>query len=160
MAADQTELNPTGRMFLLNNDEFGGDLKAVKEDSQPHVVAVFPSYLKAGTATDITIVGSALSGDVSLGNGIKIGRVVSRSADQVVVRARPAGAAAGPQNRFSWVRRCTDAFAVYQRLARVEVTQAIPSPRVGGTEPYPEGRSDLPRRRLRPRQGRRAGQRG
>ena len=140
MAADQTGSTLTGRMFLLNNDEFGGDLKAVKEDSQPHVVAVFPSYLKAGTATDITIVGSALSGDVSLGNGIKIGRVVSRSADQVVVRATaPAGAAAGVQSVKVGSAVATDAFAVYQRLARVEVTPGNSVSRVGGNgSPIPK----------------------
>ena len=70
----------------------------------------------------------------------QIDRVVSRSADQVVVRATaPAGAAAGVQSVKVGSAVATDAFTVYQRLARVEVTPGNSVSRVGGNgSPIPK----------------------
>jgi len=126
-----------GALFMHDSDEVGGALKAVKEDGKPHILSVSPSYLKAGASTDVTIhvtiLGTGLQGEVSLGDRVKVGRVVSRAAGKVVVRATAASdAKAGRQEVRVGDATAADALAVYCRLARVEVTPSYSIARIGG----------------------------
>ena len=61
----------------------------------PTVLAVHPSYLKAGEIAELRIVGSGLTGDVALPQGGKLLDTVKRSASEVVVRVQADAAARG-----------------------------------------------------------------
>jgi quinohemoprotein amine dehydrogenase len=120
-----------GRMFRRDAEADGGELRVVKADGAPQVVAVMPSHLRKGAAQQITVVGSGLDGEVSLGQGVTVEKVVSRSADRVTVIAHATGKA-GARDVAVGSARAPGALAVYERLARVEVLPADAVARIGG----------------------------
>lgn len=131
MAADARGREMSGRMFMRAAREIGGELRAVKEGQAAQVLAVMPSHLRIGETATLTIVGSRLSGQVSLGSGVRVLDVVSRSADRITVRAQATGTAG---MRDVSVGRASGAglLAVYDRVARVEVSPANAVARIGG----------------------------
>ena len=106
-----------------------GDL--APERAAPMVMAVMPAQLRRGETAELTVVGSGLSGAVSLGKGVRVLEVVSRSADRVVVRARAEGRD-GLNDVAVGTARGKGLLAVYDRVARVEVEPANAIARVGG----------------------------
>ncbi|HRP98412.1 MAG TPA: quinohemoprotein amine dehydrogenase subunit alpha [Rhodocyclaceae bacterium] len=131
LAADPKGGAMSGRLFVRSSREIGGELRAVKEGSASQVLAVMPAHLRAGEAQTLTIVGSRLNGSVSLGKGVRVLDVLSRSADRITVRAQANGAAG---MRDVSVGRATGAglLAVYDRVARVDVSPANAVSRFGG----------------------------
>lgn len=131
MAADAEGGRMNGRMFSAAAREIGGELSAVRDQGKPRVVALMPAYLRQGQSTEVTIVGQHLDGDISLGEGVTIEKVLQRDADRIRVLA--------VANGDEGLRRVTvgaashdGALAVYQSLARVEVLPAHAVSRIGG----------------------------
>ena len=58
-----------GRMFEADHDERGLDFSAVKA-GKARLLAVQPAYIKVGAESEITLVGSGLSGNQELGAGV------------------------------------------------------------------------------------------
>lgn len=135
VSEDGTRLS--GRWFLENADAIGGDLTAVRmdPDSPAQIMAVVPAYLKSGSTAQIAIHGVGLSGDVSLGKGVNIGKTVSQSAETVVVEAT-AKADAGGGKRVVTVGevQATQLFTVYPRVESVRVEPDYAIARVGDQE--------------------------
>jgi quinohemoprotein amine dehydrogenase len=131
LAASPDGRRLSGRMFQAQHDEIGGELRAVRSDAGVQVLAVSPSYLKAGETTELTIVGAGLKGAVSLGGGVRV-KTVSQSPERIVVRAT-ADARARPGVRSVQVGqvKSDQAFAVYDRVARVEVEPPQSIARIG-----------------------------
>lgn len=77
-----------GRWYLRDVDTLGGDMIGVKMEAKPAVLAVYPGYLKAGSTRQLAMHGTGLDGDVDLGQGVRVLREISRSADTLVVEAR------------------------------------------------------------------------
>ncbi len=122
-----------GRMFLRSANELGGSVRAIKEQpNSSHILSVSPSYLKQGEPTTITLQGSQLAGKIDLGEGVRVVKVLSRSADRVSVIAQAsAKAALGPHSvRIGKAKGVS--LAVYDQLARVEVIPHESIARVGG----------------------------
>ncbi|MCO4759552.1 MAG: quinohemoprotein amine dehydrogenase subunit alpha, partial [Oceanospirillaceae bacterium] len=119
-----------GRMFERDDEIIGGSVKAVKGNV---ITAVTPSYIKQGERKLVTISGNNLKGNVQLGNGVKMLNVVSRNANRVVVLAEASksahvGAITVKVGRTS----AKGALAVYDQVARVEITPSESIARIGG----------------------------
>lgn len=133
LTADGRELS--GRWFESNSDSIGGSMRAVRADQStaPTVLSVQPSMVKAGVRTRLTINGVGLDGEVSLGAGVKVLKVVERSSDRLVVDVESAkDAVTGPREVKVGALRLADAFTLYQRIDYVKVTPEHPMARVGG----------------------------
>ncbi len=131
MAADKAGNNMEGRMFLAAEREVGGALMAVRDQGTADIVAVQPSYLKVGESTELTLIGQNLDGDISLGKGVEVEKVVSRGKDRITVIAKASGAEG---LRSVMVGKAAAELAVYTELARVDVMPANAVTRNGGAD--------------------------
>jgi quinohemoprotein amine dehydrogenase len=124
----------TGRWFIEDVDVLGGDFQALKVGAASgEILAVQPARLKAGARQTIAIHGSGLAGEVSLGDGVRVLRVVSRSPETVVVEAQAAAKAVTGMRPVKVGNAGLDsALAVYRRIdaLRIEPPQGLA--RVGG----------------------------
>lgn len=130
-SADGTELS--GRMFLKNDDVMGGKVTAMKAGKAETVVSVSPAYIKQGSSQTLVIGGANLSKKVSLGSGITVEKVISQSADRLVVQVKAAkDAAVGLRSLKVGSDSLENSVAVYDSVARVEVTPSESIARIGG----------------------------
>ncbi len=133
LAASADGLTMQGRMFLRSANELGGAVQAVKEQHNgSQLLSVSPSYLKQGERQTITIQGSNLTGKIVLGDGIKLVKVLSRSADRVSFIAEASRSAIQGQHPLRIGQAKGLSLAVYDQLARVEVIPGQSLARVGG----------------------------
>lgn len=130
MAASEDGSTLTGRMYQAAHDEIGGELTAMNGNA---IVALSPSAIKQGGEQQITIIGSGLKGDVSLGKGVEVVKVLSRDADRVVVMAKASSAASvGLRDVTVGATKATAQLAVYDSVAAIHVTPNESIARVGG----------------------------
>jgi quinohemoprotein amine dehydrogenase len=123
----------TGRWFEEDNDAVGGDLKAVRAGSAATVLSVQPAMLRSGSRASVTINGTGLEGDVDLGPGVKVQRIVARSAERVTLEVDvAAGAAIGARTVSVGKAQGADALKVFKRIDYVKITPDHPMARVGG----------------------------
>lgn len=121
-----------GRMFLRDQDEVGADvLASLQQAGNSRVLAVHPAYLKAGEAAELRIVGSGLTGEVTLPQGVKLVDTVKRSATEVVVRVQ-ADAAARGVHPVAVGAASGGSLALYDSIAAVKVLPAFAVARIGG----------------------------
>ncbi|MBP0048309.1 quinohemoprotein amine dehydrogenase subunit alpha [Marinobacterium sp. AK62] len=133
MAADKAGNTLEGRMFMAAEREIGGDLMAVRDQGTADLVALSPSYLRVGESTEITLVGQNLNGDIDLGEGVTVEKIVSRSKDRITVIAKASGAEGLRSPRVGKAVH-NAGLAVYEELARVEVSPANAVTRIGGAD--------------------------
>jgi quinohemoprotein amine dehydrogenase alpha subunit len=127
--------NGTGRFMVNGQDEMGLDYVAVRvRDGHSEIMAVEPSYLKAGDEAAIAIHGTGLSGDVDLGSSIEVTGVVSANTNTIVVTAKAASDATIGARGVSvgGTASAADAFVVYDQIAAIKVEPAYTIARVGG----------------------------
>lgn len=129
----------SGRMFQTDADELGSRITAVREDSaNPVIIAVQPRYIRAGETATLNIVGTGLKGSVSLGEGVRVSRVVSTSPTGITVEARAdSGAAVGPRTVKVGYYEASSALTVYNSIDAVKVEPAYAIARVGGNGTTP-----------------------
>jgi quinohemoprotein amine dehydrogenase len=121
-----------GRMFLRDQDEVGADVVAsLQQAGNSRVLAVHPSYLKAGESAELRIVGSGLTGEVALPQGVKLLDTVKRSASEVVVRVQ-ADAAARGVHTVAVGQSSGGSLALYDSIAALKVSPAFAVARIGG----------------------------
>lgn len=128
-ATDGSEM--IGRLFMRDAREIGARLQVFREGAQSRVHAVMPSHLRIGESGTVTIVGSRLDGAVSLGDGVRVLEEVSRSPDRITLRVQATGGA-GARDVAVGGARGAGLLAVYDRIARVEVSPQNAVARVGG----------------------------
>lgn len=124
-----------GRWHLKDTDSVGGELLAARADQggKPAILAVTPGFIKAGTRQQLTIQGTALSGDVSLGAGTRIAGVVRRSLESITVEVEAdAGAATGPRDARVGATTRPGALSVYRQVDYLRIVPEHPMARVGG----------------------------
>ena len=133
-----------GRMFEAEHDERGLDFIAAKQGSSL-LLAVQPGYLKAGSETEVTLIGSGLQGQPDFGKGVQVLEVVSHSPEQIKVRIK-AAANAQPGLRAVSVGALKGVnLALYSAIAEVKVVPAFSVARIGeggGSTPKVQGRFD------------------
>jgi len=102
--------------------------------SSPRILSVMPKALKAGTkGATVTIVGTGLSKEVSLGDGVTVKKVVSVSPTKVVVTVDVAGkAATGYRNAKAGRAAAGKLFAVYPVIDYIKVVPSPAMSRTGG----------------------------
>ncbi|NJN45957.1 MAG: quinohemoprotein amine dehydrogenase subunit alpha [Candidatus Competibacteraceae bacterium] len=124
----------SGRWFLKEADEIGGDLTAVRvKEGESAIVAVEPPFIRAGEKTTVTIYGYGLAGDVALGEGVKALNVSDRSPDQLSVEVEIAQDAQPGLTPISVGEATADALLkVYQKIDAVRVEPAFAIARIGG----------------------------
>ena len=129
ISADGNRL--TGRSFVEAADALGGPITAIREQGS-HILALDPPYLKAGESAKIAIHGVGLTGDVGLGDGVSIDKVVSAGPDTVVVQASAAADAAVGARRVKVGGTAADGLlTVYHQIDKVTVEPAYTIARVG-----------------------------
>ena len=117
-------------MYQAAHDEIGGELNAMNGKA---IVALSPSAIKQGGEQEITIIGSGLKGDISLGKGVQVVKVLSRDADRVVVLAKASSSASvGLRNVAVGATKATAQLAVYDNIAAIQVTPNESIARIGG----------------------------
>lgn len=122
-----------GRWFLAESEAVGADFAAVRDAGQAEILSVRPSMIKAGQRQRLTISGVGLAGEVDLGSGVTVTKVVSKSADKIVVEVEAkAGAAAGSAPVKVGAAALENALAVYKSVDYVVVSPGNPMARVGG----------------------------
>lgn len=121
----------TGRDFAEDASALGGPVTVVREQGS-QILALEPAYLKAGESAKIAIHGVGLAGEVSLGDGVKVDKVVSSDPDTVVVQASAAAdAAVGARPVKVGGTGADGLFTVYHQIAKVTVEPAYTIARVG-----------------------------
>jgi quinohemoprotein amine dehydrogenase len=139
LASDAAGTALTGRMFMADHEERGIDLDAMRDDGKPRLIAVVPTNLQRGRSATVTLVGVGLSGKPSFGDGVRVGKILARDADRVVVEA-VASADAPIGKRAISVGKTTlaDGLTIFDRVDRLEVSPAYAVGRVGGEGSQPE----------------------
>ncbi|KAF1030575.1 MAG: hypothetical protein GAK37_01243 [Pseudomonas sp.] len=133
-----------GRMFEAEHDERGLDFVAAKQGST-RLLAVQPGYLKAGTETDVTLIGSGLSGTPDFGKGVEVVQVLEQGADRIKVRLKAAANAQPGQRVVAVGELKGPTLSVYSTIAEVKVVPAFSVARIGGgggSTPKVQGRFD------------------
>lgn len=102
--------------------------------SFPRILSVMPKAVKAGTkGANVTVVGTGLSEEVSLGDGVTVRKVVSASPTKVVVTVDVADkAAAGYRSAKSGGAASDKLFAVYTAPDYIKVVPSPAMSRTGG----------------------------
>ncbi len=122
----------TGRWFLRDNDVIGGAVNSVRQGSAARILSVEPAYIKLGQTKQITIHGSGLAGDVTLGTGLKF-QATESSTDKIVLEiTADMGAATGPRDVKVGASALPGALVVYDKVDSVKITPAATIARVGG----------------------------
>jgi quinohemoprotein amine dehydrogenase len=132
-AASENGKQLKGRMYLSNDEVMGGRVMAAKADKAATLVSVSPTAIKQGASETLVIAGANLSDKVSLGAGIKVEKVLSQSPDRLVVQVKAdAKAAVGARTLTVGALSLDNALAVYDQVARVEITPSESIARIGG----------------------------
>lgn len=130
-SADGRELS--GRMFQREHTERGIRLLARRDDGDPQVLAVQPAHLQSGSEGELRIVGTGLSGDVTLGAGVEVLEVLARNADEIRLRvAAAADAASGRTDVRVGETVLEGGLTRYGAIDRLVVEPAYAVARVGG----------------------------
>jgi len=143
VSRDQSEIQ--GRWFWGSYDEFGIDVTLKRLGSDPVVTGLDRLSLKSGsTGTRVTVLGANFPaglamGDVNLGSGVSVKRLVSQSAGQVTVEVDVAkDAILGKRDVVVRGSLAPAAFAVYDKVDYIKVTPDWAMARLGGS-PHPKG---------------------
>ncbi|MDO6561880.1 quinohemoprotein amine dehydrogenase subunit alpha [Amphritea sp. 1_MG-2023] len=130
LSADGAEL--TGRMFETIHDEAGMDFAAVRSGSSPTLLSVQPEFIRAGSTQVLTLVGTGLGKQISLGDGVSVVSEIYRDDNKVVVQATANNKAQlGPRNVDAG--KATGAtLNVYNNVDRINVVPSFAVARVGG----------------------------
>jgi quinohemoprotein amine dehydrogenase len=125
----------SGRWFESNNDAVGGTLRAVRADkgAPASVLSVQPAMVRAGTRTTLAINGVGLNGEVDLGRGVKVIKLIEQSAERIVAEVEVAKDVAS-SSRDVQVGRTSGAglLKLYTQIDYVKVLPQHPMARVGG----------------------------
>jgi quinohemoprotein amine dehydrogenase len=124
----------TGVRFDDPHFELRGVETRASAGSSPRILSVMPKALKAGTRdATVTIVGTGLSKEVSLGDGVSVKKVVSDSPTKVVVTVDIADkAAVGFRNAKVGGAASDKLFAVYTSADYIKVVPSPAMSRTGG----------------------------
>jgi quinohemoprotein amine dehydrogenase len=124
----------TGVRFDDPHFELRGVETRVFAGSAPRILSVMPKALKAGTkGATVTVVGTGLSKEVSLGDGVTVRKVVSVSPTKVVVTVDVADKAApGYRKANAGGAGIDKLFAVYTAVDYIKVVPSPAMSRTGG----------------------------
>lgn len=136
----------TGRWFWGFYQEFGVDVKLTRATSEPTILSVAPFAVKTGAqGAQLHILGNNLPTglalkDIALGSGVTAAKIVSSSADELVVDVNvAAGAPVGLHDVAVKGAVLESALPIYHNLDYIKVTPDNAISRLGGSEKHPKG---------------------
>ena len=133
LSADGQTLS--GRWHQVGIDSIGGRMQAVRDgkNAPAQLLAVEPSHIKAGATQRVELYGSNLSGDVNLGSGIEVLKVIESTPGKVVVEARAAAdAEVGARTVSIGKSQLEKGLALYQKVDFIAIEPDQAMARVGG----------------------------
>lgn len=125
----------SGRWFLRETDEIGATFEAVPAGtaSPATIVAVFPSLLKAGSETRLSIHGVQLGKDYDLGPGVRVISATQKNADEVELMVSVADdAAVGLRSLRARSGTGEVKVAIYRQFDSIRVEPEFGIARLGG----------------------------
>ncbi len=132
MAATESGEQLKGRMFLRDHEEIGVQLHGVKMSEKPVLMAAFPGHIKAGTRSRITLIGTALSGEIQLGQCLKVERVISLGSEEIQLDVTaPEDCDPGKRSLQVGNSELADGLVVYDRISNIAVNPPYAVARVG-----------------------------
>jgi quinohemoprotein amine dehydrogenase len=145
MALSKDQNQFTGRWFWGEYSEFGMHVTMRRATSAPMLIGVDRPSLKSGTnGVTLRIYGDALptnlsAGDVDLGPGVKVDKILDQQPNAVTVSAS-VSPDAKPGNRMVTVKSASlpSAYAVYNHIDFLRVTPTTSIAHLGGA-PHPKG---------------------
>ena len=119
----------SGRWFVADQDPVGGTLTARPADAAPAILAMSPAAIPVGTATEITLTGSSLSGEPALPDGVSA-EVVESGPNKVVISvvAQSEGTLAIGLGNIS----APTELAAYDKIDRITIVPDVSIARIGG----------------------------
>ncbi len=124
-----------GRWHKAGVDSLGGQLQAVRSGTETpeRLLMVEPAYIKAGTTQKISLFGNNLSGDVDLGDGIKVVKVLEQTPGKVVVEAQATGDASDGVRVISVGKSSLEqGFALYHKVDYLSIEPDKAMANIGG----------------------------
>ncbi|MEC4722807.1 quinohemoprotein amine dehydrogenase subunit alpha [Noviherbaspirillum sp. CPCC 100848] len=125
-----------GRWYLTDHEDIGGRFTALKQiaGAPGQVLSVQPSRIKVGQTQKLTIRGTGLTGNVTLGDGVAVTRVLKSSPTEVVVEVRADAKAKDGyrQITMSNVTQKGATVAVYRQIDSIRIEPKEGMARVGG----------------------------
>lgn len=118
-----------GRWYLDDQDAIGASMIAVR--GKEAIAGLSPAALKAGETTRLVISGNGLAKNLSLGDGLKVEKVISAT-DEAVTVLVSASAGAPTGTREISVGKAKTALVVYDRIATLKVEPETMVARLGG----------------------------
>ncbi|WP_136679616.1 quinohemoprotein amine dehydrogenase subunit alpha [Neptunomonas sp. XY-337] len=131
-AASKSGQQLTGRMFEAVHDEVGADIIAVREGSAPMLLDVQPEYIRAGSRAQLTLVGTGLGEQVSLGDGLQVVKELYRDDNKVVVEVMADAGASEGARQVSAGSANGASVNVFSSIDQVKVVPEFAVGRVGG----------------------------
>lgn len=135
-----------GRWYWGEYNEFGFDVRLERATASPTVLGVTPVAIKAeAKGIQLKIAGANLpsslaAGDLDLGAGVKINRIVSSSATDIVADIDvDAAAVSGKRDIGLGGSVIEKAFAVYRKIDNIVVTPGAGLARLGGAGNFAKG---------------------
>ncbi|MCY3704442.1 MAG: quinohemoprotein amine dehydrogenase subunit alpha [Gammaproteobacteria bacterium] len=135
----------SGRWFRGDYDEIGMDVRLTRVAGSPVVAGVHPRALQLGGGErEVRIFGAGFAdgvgpGDVDLGPGLTVNRVVSASSDEITLNVTLApDAAPGGRDVFVGGGSLAQAVVVHDGIDRIQVLPRTGMARVGGIV-FPKG---------------------
>jgi quinohemoprotein amine dehydrogenase len=138
MALDRTRRTLTGRWFSGAYDETGIDVTLTRVSSEPIVSGTDLAALRTGSTATLRIYGANLpaglaASDISLGQGVTVGKVVSATTDEATVEVTLAATAPiGPRDLTIVGATKPAALIVFDKAHGIRVTPRAGLSRLGG----------------------------
>ncbi len=129
-----------GRWFDPDHAEDGGEWLAFRDNGKARVIAMLPHALRAGTTTDVVIVGTGLEkqpGSLSLGDGTVVSNE-QRDSHSIRARVKIADdAQPGSRNASVGNVGALGLLAIYRKIDQIEVAPKNATARPGGVDAAP-----------------------
>jgi quinohemoprotein amine dehydrogenase len=139
------QLSAEGRWFWGEYQEFGFDVKLQRSSADATLITVDRSSLKTGsTGNRVRLIGESLpaqvaADDLDFGSGVKVKRIVSHTATELVAEVDVASDAVSGKRDIAFRRSVLpSAIAVYDHLDYIKVTPESSLARLG-SETHPKG---------------------
>ena len=121
-----------GRFYQKGQELVGMKITAIKDKPKTQLLSVFPSHIKKGGTTNITITGSGLSDSLTLPPSIMVNKIISQSKNSMVVNVTAKDSASiGYINIQVGEAILTDQLAIYAQVNSLKVVPSYGVSRVG-----------------------------
>lgn len=132
LAASTDGQTLTGRFYQKGQELIGMKITAIKDTPKTQLLSVFPSHIKKGETTTLTITGSGLNNSLILPSSIVINKVIDQSANRlIVIVTAKSEALTGYVDVQVGEAKLVDQLAIYKQVNALKVLPSYGVSRVG-----------------------------